>query len=685
MGKVFDFKKIKTKKKKFGKKGEIAESKYIAALRWHAGIYAKLGWKMIPLHAAINGVCTCRLGSECKAPGKHPRPRGWQTIATDNLKTVEKWIKKLGRKLNLGIATGAPSGVSILDVDPDKGGIDSLEQLEDEYGPLPETLRAITGSGGAHIAFASIPGRDIVNKVKILPGLDIRDKGGLIVVAPSIHYKGDAYQWVNIETELADYPEWLLDLIDGRKSSRFDFVKWLERQPPAIEGENGSAACMRVAAKAVRAAKIRSFDVFKIQVSQWNKRCEPPWNEAELEHKFNDALASWKEEGRADIPTNKYGEYRAGFDSIVQILREDSLFQDSIRYNEAIQDIYRNDKPLGSKGVNKIRYEIMQKYNHMPVPKEDLKDALLLIGHENAFNPIQDYLTGLKWDGKPRINKVLKKILRAKVSTLNQLYIRKWFIACVARAMKPGCKMQTALVLKSSAQGTYKSTFFEELARPWFVDSQIDLKNKDTYGIIGKAWIYEWSEIETVYTSREVSRVKSFISSREDVYREPYGSVTEAHPRHTVCVGTTNKDEILHDPTGSRRFWIIEILGLINFKLLLKWKDQLWAEAYARYDSGETWWLSKKTEKIQQIENELYRTESPLNVRTIELSMKMLKEAKRDPKNKHKGILLVDLARRLGVDLVRNVQAQNEITSTLRSIGFKQTLFGKFRIRIWAK
>ncbi|ARJ67439.1 hypothetical protein WV31_18095 [Magnetospirillum sp. ME-1] len=70
---------------------------------------------------------------------------------------------------NVAIATGA-SGLVVIDVDVgidrdghQKEGEASLADLERDYGPLPDTVEAITGSGGRHILFkadgASIPSK----------------------------------------------------------------------------------------------------------------------------------------------------------------------------------------------------------------------------------------------------------------------------------------------------------------------------------------------------------------------------------------------------------------------------------------------------------------------------------------------------------------------------------------------
>jgi hypothetical protein len=74
---------------------------------------------------------------------------------------------------NVGLATGK---VVVIDVDPRHDGDETLRALEDKYGPLPSTWRAITGGGGEHIFFSGVP----INSVgQVGAGLDIRGPGAM--------------------------------------------------------------------------------------------------------------------------------------------------------------------------------------------------------------------------------------------------------------------------------------------------------------------------------------------------------------------------------------------------------------------------------------------------------------------------------------------------------------------------
>ena len=155
--------------------------------------YARRGFRVFPLHAVREGVCTCQEWRDandkgpCPTPGKHPQFRNWQERATcDSDTTEEFWWNHKGS--NIGVATGATSGVFVLDVDPKNSGQESIDALVMKHGRI-DTLQAITGSRGKHYYFEH-PGKPVKNGVALLPGPDIRGDGGLVVAPPSIHVSG---------------------------------------------------------------------------------------------------------------------------------------------------------------------------------------------------------------------------------------------------------------------------------------------------------------------------------------------------------------------------------------------------------------------------------------------------------------------------------------------------------------
>jgi hypothetical protein len=184
-----------------------------AALR-----YAGRGWSVLPVYSAQGSRCAC--GSvDCGSPGKHPRTLHGLKNATADKATIRAWWQQWPGA-SVGIATGAVSGLVVLDVDPRHDGDRSLWELEDRHGKIPHSVEALTGGGGRHILFGHPLNGVIVRNVTALgglPGLDVRGDGGYIGAPPSIHSSGRAYEWEASshpdDVPLASTPPWLLDML----------------------------------------------------------------------------------------------------------------------------------------------------------------------------------------------------------------------------------------------------------------------------------------------------------------------------------------------------------------------------------------------------------------------------------------------------------------------------------------
>ena len=144
--------------------------------------HAQRGWHVIPLHDMSAGVCSCGDGATCLTPGKHPRITKWQHRASTDRATLAEWWRRWPTA-NVGIATGARSGLVVLDVDPRHGGDEQLAAFEAEHGKLPETAAVVTGGGGAH--YFNHPGGDIRSR-KLSPGLELKADGTFVVAPPSL-------------------------------------------------------------------------------------------------------------------------------------------------------------------------------------------------------------------------------------------------------------------------------------------------------------------------------------------------------------------------------------------------------------------------------------------------------------------------------------------------------------------
>lgn len=260
----------------------------------HARLYLSLGCSLLPLHFPVRKgeclVCSCGK-AECRQPAKHPVgrlvSRGLLDASRDRA-TVEHWFSNT--TYNIGITTGAVSGIVALDIDPRHDGQETLARIEQTHGPLPPTWRFLTGGRGEHILFRH-PGGKIANSAGALgSGVDVRGDGGYIVAPPSMHICGRPYA-ISVdhhpdEVQLADMPGWLHEQLIGAKQCG-------RRQQPTRrnwrthvvetygEGQRNDAVA-RLAGHLLR-ARVDPHVCLTLIIA-WNRlNCLPPLDDDEVE------------------------------------------------------------------------------------------------------------------------------------------------------------------------------------------------------------------------------------------------------------------------------------------------------------------------------------------------------------------------------------------------------------------
>lgn len=275
-------------------------------------------------------------------------------------------------------------------------------------------------------------------------------------------------------------------------------------------------------------------------------------------------------------------------------LRSEPLFDGLFAYNRFSDrvDVLRKNEfwlPIGEwkDGYDLIVLEWFQRiglqFNHTQVER-----AVNIVAAERAYNPVHDYLTDLKWDAKPRLDTWLCDYVGAEQSAYKRAVGSRWMIGAVARALRPGCKMDNVLLFEG-AQGKFKSTVFDVLGGAWFQDTCPDIGKKDALENLRGAWVIEMGELSAMRAA-EIEPMKAFIAARQDRYRPSYGRRAANYPRTCVFAGTTNGKKYLKDDEN-RRFWPVSV-GAIDIPALRRDRDQLWAEAVHRFNAGEQWWLN---------------------------------------------------------------------------------------------
>lgn len=233
-----------------------------------------------------------------------------------------------------------------------------------------------------------------------------------------------------------------------------------------------------------------------------------------------------------------------------------------------------------------LRREVRLRYGFDP-GKEHVKDAVLELCALNRFDPLVDHFNALPpWDGVPRLDTWLPDLLGAEQLPYTRDAGATWLLAAIARAFEPGTKFDHMLVLVG-AQGVGKSTALRILASDEFFSDANFLGAKDTREVLeatAGAWIVECAELAGM-RRKDTETLKYEITKQEDKGRHAYARNPVSVPRRFVLAGTTNSGRFLHDETGNRRFWPVEV-SRIDLEGLKAARPQLLAEALARYRAG---------------------------------------------------------------------------------------------------
>jgi Virulence-associated protein E/Primase C terminal 2 (PriCT-2) len=263
---------------------------------------------------------------------------------------------------------------------------------------------------------------------------------------------------------------------------------------------------------------------------------------------------------------------------------------------------------LSDEAIQMIRKLIRHRFGFDP-KTENTRDACVQLCLEHQFDPVLDYLAGLRWDDVPRLDSWLQRYMGAPDTDLNRTIGRLALVACVRRARAPGTKFDQVVVFES-IEGRGKSSAIEILAgKENFSDQHIlGLRGQEQQEAMAGIWLYEIADL-TGMKKAEVEHVKAFASRKVDRARPAYGRFRIDRERRTVFFATTNDDEYLKSQTGNRRFWPVTT-GSIDLEGLRRDRDHLWAEAAAREGQGESiglparLWAAAGEEQNQRTEND---------------------------------------------------------------------------------
>lgn len=224
---------------------------------------------------------------------------------------------------------------------------------------------------------------------------------------------------------------------------------------------------------------------------------------------------------------------------------------------------------------------------------QTVRMALRAFARRNERNVLVEWLTSLQWDGKPRCERFLIDAFGAPSDPYHHAVGSRFLRSLVARATRPGCQQDHMMVLEG-LQGIGKSTALRALAEPYFSELHEQIGSLRWQELIQGIWLGELGELNAL-RAVDVQRVIGAISNRSDRFRPAYAANPVQMPRRIVLVGTTNSDDWISDPTGSRRYWPVRC-EKADLDYIRANREQLFAEALRDINEGGDWYQVPEAE-----------------------------------------------------------------------------------------
>ena len=313
------------------------------------------------------------------------------------------------------------------------------------------------------------------------------------------------------------------------------------------------------------------------------------------------------------------GNIRAVFANAVTALRFAPEWAGVLAFNEFSLQVHGLKSPPWSGTPTGTRWKDQEirltcnwlQHRGILVSPDVTGQAIETVARDRSYHPVREYLNGLHWDGRKRLDNWLSTYLGVEPSAYVQGVGARWLISAVARIERPGAKVDCALIAEGP-QGILKSTSIKTLCPDpsWFTDEIAELGSKDSAMQVSGVWIIEIAELDSMARS-EVSKIKAFMSRSTDRFRPPYGKHVIDAARQSVFFGSVNSDSYLRDETGNRRFWPVRCTD-IKIDELARDRDQLWGEALIRFRANEKWWLDSKELNDAAAEEQAARFDSDI-------------------------------------------------------------------------
>ena len=223
------------------------------------------------------------------------------------------------------------------------------------------------------------------------------------------------------------------------------------------------------------------------------------------------------------------------------------------------------------------------------------------------YHPFSLYIQELpKWDGEDRLTDLAQRV---STEAYWVKHFHRWMLALMAQWMGKNTTYANCVapLLVSEEQGWLKSTFCKSLMpeplQAYYTD-QIDLSaNGRQEGKLAVMGLINLDEFDRL-SSRAMAKLKNLMQLSSLNIRKSYQKNYSQLPRIASFIGTSNRKDLLDDPTGSRRFLCVEVEHRIDCTDIDL--SQIYAQLKAELEAGERYWFTSEEEQEIQFHNEAF-------------------------------------------------------------------------------
>jgi putative DNA primase/helicase len=250
---------------------------------------------------------------------------------------------------------------------------------------------------------------------------------------------------------------------------------------------------------------------------------------------------------------------------------------------------------------------------------QKVEDFVAHIAAQNPYNPVAEWVLSKPWDRKSRMMdffNTIKAIGEAdeKTRALKNTILTRWMISAIAAAFNPNGISARGVLVFTGAQYIGKTNWFKNLVpqdlRLTKDGMLLKPDDRDSVYQIVSNWLVELGEVDATFRKSDIAQLKAFITKSEDTIRLPYRRDPASFARRTVFFASVNDRDYLADPTGNTRFWTIECESIDHTHGLDM--QQVWAEFYALYKAGESWYMTHDETMALNGHNTQFQVVSPL-------------------------------------------------------------------------